>query len=98
MVYKENKWQICDRKQHINDLYQNNETVLETWFDEYNEKYPHIIKSFTRYLYNKEQNNDLINEIKKEILMMLYNKRDIVDKQIEKCNNPNKLTNIITSV
>ena len=95
MVYKENKWQICDRKQHINDLYQNNETVLEAWFDEYNEKYPHIINSFTRYLHNKETNNELVNQIKKEILMMLYNKRDVVENQLEKSNSNNKITNTI---
>ena len=95
MVYKENKWQICDRKQHINDLYQNNETVLEAWFDEYSEKYPHIINSFTRYLHNKETNNELVNQIKKEILMMLYNKRDVVENQLEKSNSNNKITNTI---
>ena len=30
--------------------------------------------------------------------MMLYNKRDVVEKQIEKCNNTNKLTNSIYTI
>lgn len=76
MVYRDNKWQIRDRKQQIDDMYESNELILENWYDEYQEKYPHIIKSFTRYLKNKEEDNELINNIKYEILMMLYNKHD----------------------
>lgn len=76
MVYRDNKWQIRDRKQQIDDMYESNELILENWYDEYQEKYPHIIKSFTRYLKNKEGDNELINNIKYEILMMLYNKHN----------------------
>ena len=84
VVYRDNKWQIRDRKQQIDDLYETNELLLENWYDEYNDKYPHIIESFTRYLKNKETNNDFINHVKYEILMMLYNKRDIVTENNEK--------------
>ena len=74
MIYKDNEWQICKRKEKIDDLYEYNEIILENWYDEYKEKYPHIIKSFQRYLYNKDE-NDMLNKVKDEILMMLYNKR-----------------------
>jgi hypothetical protein len=76
MIYKENEWQICKRKEKIDDLYEYNEMVLETWYDEYKEKYPEIIKSFKRYLHNKD-GNDLLNKVKDEILLMLYNKRKL---------------------
>lgn len=74
MIYKDNEWQICKRKEKIDDLYEYNEIILENWYDEYKEKYPHIIKSFQRYLHNKDE-NDMLNKVKDEILMMLYNKR-----------------------
>ena len=42
--------QIKNRKTQLDDLYEYNEMVLETWYDDYKDKYPHIIQSFQRYL------------------------------------------------
>ena len=36
-------------KRQIDDLYECNELMLENWYDEYQDKFPHIIKSFKRY-------------------------------------------------
>jgi hypothetical protein len=80
MVYRDNKWQIRDSKRQVDDLYESNEFMLEQWYDEFHEKYPEIINSFTRYLKNKENDNDLIKNVKKEILLMLYNKRDMIEQ------------------
>ena len=78
MVYKDNSWQIQNKKEHIDDLYNYNEVVLENWYDEYKEKYPHIIQSFKRYLKNRDANQS-INSVKQEILLMLYNKRNLLN-------------------
>ena len=77
MIYKDNTWQIQDKKTQIDDLYDNNEFVLEAWYDEYKEKYPSIIMSFQKYLQNRDE-NEVLNNIKQEILMMLYNKRGMI--------------------
>lgn len=84
MVYRENAWQIHDRKKQIDDLYDTNEFQLEQWYDECCEKYPDIIKSFTRYLNNKDNDDTLIKNVKSEIEMMLYNKRGIVLRNRDK--------------
>ncbi len=78
MIYKEDKWQIVNKKDHIDDLYDCNEVVLETWYDEYKEQYPEIIKSFQRYLKNRDSSGGIINRVKEEILMMLYNNRKMI--------------------
>ena len=79
MVYKNDKWLVQDAKKHIDDLYYTNELYLENWFDEFSEKYPHVIKSFKRYLKNKDESgDDLIDDVKNEIFMMLYNKKDLI--------------------
>ena len=80
MVYKDNAWQIQDKKEQINDLYDYNEVVLVNWYDEYKQKYPDIIKSFQRYLKNKDD-SDVINEVKHEILKMLYNNRNMIQDE-----------------
>ena len=46
MVYKDNKWQLVKRKEQIDDLYEYNEVVLETWYKEKKEKMPEMVKSF----------------------------------------------------
>ena len=83
MIYKDNAWQIQDKKVQVDDLYDYNEFVLENWYDEYIEKYPSIIESFQMYLKNRGSDMTL-NKIKEEILVMLYNKRKTisVDGQI----------------
>lgn len=80
MVYKDNAWQIQNKKEQIDDLYDYNEVLLENWYDEYKQKYPDIIKSFKRYLKNRDDNT-IINEVKHEILKMLYNNRKMIQEQ-----------------
>lgn len=77
MVYKDNTWSIVDRKEHVDKLYELNEVQLENWYAECKDKYPDIIKSFNRYLNNKES-SEILNNVKKEIIRLLYNKRQIV--------------------
>ena len=77
MIFKDNAWQIKDKKSQVDDLYDYNEFVLEQWYDEYVEKRPDIVESFTKYLKNRDSNT-MLNEIKEEILVMLYNKRKMI--------------------
>ena len=88
MIYKNNAWQIQDKKEQVDDLYEYNEIMLTNWYQEYKEKYPQIIQSFKNYLRNQED-NDIINEVKKEILLMLYNNRGLVLKNSKKYDKDN---------
>ena len=44
-----------------------------------------MIQSFKNYIRNQEE-NDVINEVKKEILLMLYNNKGLVLKNSKKYN------------
>lgn len=77
MIYRDGNWNIVDKKKHIDNMYEDNEIHLESWFDEYKTRYPEIINSFTRYLHNRET-DEVLNQVKKDILRMLYNKRNLV--------------------
>ena len=61
----------------MDNLYNYKEVVLENWYDEYKEKYPSIIMSFQKYLQNRDE-NEVLNNIKEEILVMLYNNRKMI--------------------
>ena len=45
--------------------------------DENSDKYPTIMKKFTRYI-DKKENDTVLNKIKSEIKLMLFNNRDII--------------------
>ena len=68
-------------------MYEDNEIQLESWYQEYKDKYPGIIESFKRYLNNREE-DEVINRVKKDILMMLYNERHKVQENYKRiCEN-----------
>ena len=68
MLYKNDKWQLVNRKDQIDDLYDYNEVILDNWYHEYKAKYPEIIQSFERYLRNTEGDDHIINQVKEQIL------------------------------
>jgi hypothetical protein len=78
LVYKDDTWQIKNKKNEVDNLYEMNEISLENWYDENKDKYPDFVKSFERYLHNKENDNTLIRNVKDEIIQMLYNKRNMI--------------------
>ena len=61
MVYSEGQWTLVDRTKQITDLYDKNEYELETWYDNYKEKYYSIIRKF-------DVKKDLNIELKKDML------------------------------
>lgn len=80
LVYRDDTWQIHDKNKEIDNLYEMNEISLENWYDENKEKFPDKVKSFERYLKNKDDDDTLIRSIKDEIIRMLYNKRILVQE------------------
>ena len=78
MVYSDNQWKLTNKKDQIDDLFDYNEVILENWYDEYKETYPEMIKSFKRYLKNRDGENTVIDDVKEKILLMLYNNRTMI--------------------
>ena len=69
-----------DQDETIDDLIDKNEFILEQKLEEWIEngkEYPIIMKKFNRYLEKKEK-NDVINKIKQEIKLILFNNRKII--------------------
>jgi hypothetical protein len=72
MVYDGN-WNLKNKKDELDTLYENNEMLLEQWLDEEQHKYPELKNKFERYLENKES-DETLNRIKEDIKLMMYNK------------------------
>ena len=82
MIYDGEKWKCKDRDEQINSLIDDNESVieykLEEWIENGNE-YPTIMNKFKRYI-DKKENNKVLNKIKEEIKLILFNNRNVIEK------------------
>ena len=81
MIYDGNKWNLHNQDETIEDLIDTNEFVLEQKLEEWIENgkdYPEIMKKFNRYLEKKEK-DDVLNKIKEEIKLILFNNRKTIE-------------------
>ena len=84
MIYNGNKWMICDREDSIQSLIDENEGILEQKIEEWLEngnEYPEIMKKFNRYIEKKEDDR-VLNKVKNEIRIMLFNNRDMIPSKL----------------
>ena len=72
MVYEEGNWNIKQKNDEIDSLYESKEMLLEDWLDNYGNEV--LRQKFNKYLSNKEDDS-IMNEIKENIKMMMYNKK-----------------------
>ena len=82
LAYNGIKWQLQNRDDVINNLIDEKEFMIEQKLEEWIENgknYPDIMKKFNRYL-EKKENDIIVNKIKDEIKLMLFNNRKISNK------------------
>ena len=80
MIYNGHKWMLNDREESIQNLIDDKESIIEQKLEEWIEngnQYPDIMKKFNKYL-EKKENDKVINKVKSEIKLMLFNNRDIM--------------------
>ena len=80
MVYDGGQWILRNQDEAITDLIDDKECILEQKLEDWIEngkQYPDIMKKFNRYL-EKKENDEVLNKIKEEIKLLLFNKRKIV--------------------
>jgi hypothetical protein len=72
MVYDGNNWNLANKKEELDKLYEEKEMMLEEWLETNDDK--DLKEKFLKYLNNKD-NDECINRIKEEIKLMMYNKK-----------------------
>ena len=81
MLYDGNKWVLKNRDEVINELIDEKEIIIEQKLEEWIEngnQYPDIMKKFNRYI-EKRENDKILNKIKDEIKLILFNNRKLID-------------------
>jgi len=80
MVYNGENWDTQSREEVIEDMINDKECLIQDKVEDWIENginYPIIMKKFERYLEKKEK-NVVLNKIKEEIMLMLFNNRTLV--------------------
>ena len=76
MVYDGSNWNLANKCDEVNKLYDEKEILLEEWLEE--NKDNELKDKFMKYLNNKET-DECINRIKDEIKLMMYNKKQMLE-------------------
>ena len=76
MVYDGINWNLANKKEEIDRLYEEKEMMLEEWLESNPEK--ELKEKFMKYLNNKES-DECLNRIKEEIKLMLYNNQKMIE-------------------
>ncbi len=80
MIYINNKWKVKNRDETISRMIDDKQIILEKKIQEWVEsgiQYPKVMARFSRYIEKREE-NDVINAIKEDIKLMLYNNRNMI--------------------
>ncbi len=80
MVYDSDKWNLRDRNEVIDDMIECNTNILEDKIEDWLEtgkEYPEIMRKFNSYL-EKKENDVVLNKIKQEIKLILFNNRKMI--------------------
>ena len=72
MVYDGHNWNLANKKDELDRLYEEKEMMLEEWLETNPEK--ELKDKFMKYLNNKES-DECLNRIKEDIKLMLYNQK-----------------------
>ena len=94
-IFKNNKWELAEKKEVVEKMYEDSKDFLEENLDEYAKIIkPSKFKAVNTWLSTEEANkaNNLIEMIKNKIKLLLYNNRDIPMETM------NKMKNIIKSL
>ena len=76
MVYDGSNWNLANKKDELDRLYEEKEMMLEEWLESNPEK--ELKEKFMRYLNNIEK-DECLNRIKEEIKLMLYNNQKMLE-------------------
>jgi hypothetical protein len=78
LVFDGNDWNLETKESVLTNMYYANSDILELKFKEFFDKLDkYTIKKFERFI-NKKDDDTVINDIKKDLKVLLYNRRKIV--------------------
>lgn len=98
LIYDGNDWQLKERDDILQDIVYNKTDILSEKFDELVDRLDEpTTKKFNRFL-DKRDDDAVINSIKKDLKLMMYNKRKVVENTKSQLFNNNNYNNNIKTI
>jgi hypothetical protein len=66
---------LANKREEIDKIYEEKELLLEEWLEEKNDQ--EMKEKFMKYINNRDD-DELINSIKEDIKLMMYNKKEMI--------------------
>ena len=79
-VYQNGRWELI---KEFENIYEHKEILIEEWIEKEQNNYPELRDKFEIYVNNKE-NDKLLNNIKQDIKLMMYNNKNKVVENTKK--------------
>ena len=76
LMYEDGSWMLKDRNAELLRIYEDKEDILNDWIEENKEEKPKVFQLFERYVNMKEDNDELIKTLLKDVKIMMYNNRE----------------------
>ena len=73
LMYEDQLWKLKDRNASLLRIYEDKEDILSDWVEEVRDIKPNVVKLFNRYVNMKDNNDELIKELLKDVKIMMYN-------------------------
>ena len=90
LIYDGNDWQLKDRSEILDQIIQDKSVILEEKFNETISNLSDYVKNKFKQFLEIKDDDVIINRIKKELKIMLYNNNKICKKQIKLKTNKTK--------
>ena len=90
LMYEDYVWKLKDRNAALLRIYEDKEDILNDWVEEVRDINPNVRKLFDRYVNMKDNNDELIKELLKDVKIMMYNNKHKINSK-EDLENLQKL-------
>ena len=76
LMYEDGSWMLKDRNAELLRIYEDKEDILNDWIEENKEEKPKVFQLFERYVNMKEDNDEFLKKLLKDVKIMMYNNRN----------------------
>ena len=81
LMYEDYVWKLKDRNAALLRIYEDKEDILSDWVEEVRDINPNVSKLFDRYVKMKDNNDELIKELLKNVKIMMYNNKHKINSK-----------------
>ena len=81
LMYEDHLWKLKDRNASLLRIYEDKEDILSDWVEQVRDIKQNVGKLFDRYVNMKDNNDELVKELLKDVKIMMYNNKHRINSK-----------------